>query len=106
MTFDGVAHVRFDGGGKILPVGGPYDRQFLVEEISYCLRKKGALDVVLSHQRWRVRSMGGRCTCCGAPLRTGGCSTGRDREPSCIDCAFAARAGAISRGTRRRRTEA
>jgi hypothetical protein len=99
---DGVAHVRFRGGGIILPVDGPYDRQCLIEEIGHRVRKKGALDVVLSHERWRVRPMDGHCVECGFPLRTGGCSTRRNHEPWCISCAFTAGDGAVSDGRRGR----
>jgi|MudIll2142460700_1097286.scaffolds.fasta_scaffold03361_3 hypothetical protein len=96
-----VTHVRFAGGGMVLPVGDPYGRQFLVEHIGGCLRKNGGLEVEFRDERWRVRPIDGYCARCGAPLRAGGCSTHRNREPWCIYCAF----GTVSQGARQRRLQ-
>jgi hypothetical protein len=96
----GVAHVRFCGGGLILPVGGAHDRRCLVEEIGRRVRQQGALEVALSHERWRVRRMDGHCAQCGSPLRAGGCSTRGDGKPWCISCAFAPGDGALPAGAR------
>jgi hypothetical protein len=86
---DGVAHVRFQGGGLFLPVGGREERLLLVEEIRDRVRKEGALDVMLGHERWRVRLVNGRCSTCGHVLWAGGCSTRRNSKPCCVCCAFA-----------------
>jgi len=49
-----VAHLSFRGGGFIIPVRTPYDRQLLFEHLAQYAKRHGRIFVELNGERWTI----------------------------------------------------
>ncbi len=89
----GVAHISFPGGGLVLPVRSPYDRQMLVEHVVDRVRSKGQIQVILDNRRWAVRlrdsTSAVSCSRCGYSVDAACYTAGNTNKAAhCVRCAF------------------
>src|ERR1041385_6477881 len=86
-----VAYISFAGGGMLVPVRSPYDRQMLVEHIAARVRSKGRVQVLLDEQRWMVHYQRGAlricCSSCGDTAESA-CYREPDAAAYCVGCAL------------------
>ena len=60
----GIAHLSFKGGGLVLPVHTPYERELLVEHIEASTKRHGRSRLELNRRRWVIRTNEGvRAVC-------------------------------------------
>src|SRR5262245_20970720 len=89
-----IAHMSFRGGGIFLPALSPYDRQVIVEHVSYRVRASGEVQVLLDGRRWMVRlhraGPAERCARCGATAPATCRAPAESDAVYCVDCAFGA----------------
>ncbi|MBI3782146.1 MAG: hypothetical protein HY270_01975 [Deltaproteobacteria bacterium] len=96
----GVAHVSYKGGGLCLPARSPYDRQLLAEQVVYCTRTKGMVQVLVNDDRWLVHlptGPRGGCVECGQRMDTAW------HAPALGDVAYCSRCALDDRNQRQRR---
>ena len=88
---NGVADVRFAGGGIVLPAREPYDRELLVEHVAERVRRKGVVCVAVHGRTYSVHriddTVTAACTRCRRPLK-GSCATTLGDALQCLRCAF------------------
>ena len=91
----GVAHVSYKGGGLCLPARSPYDRQLLAEQVVYCTRTKGMVQVLVNDDRWLVHlpkaTPTDDCTECGQRMDTAWHMPSLGQAVYCSRCALAER---------------
>ncbi len=59
-----VAHISFDGGGLILPVKTPYERELLVEHVEASTKRHGRVRLEVGRDQWVIsRQSGAREVC-------------------------------------------
>ena len=66
----GIAHVSFHGGGLIVPVHTPYDRQLLFEHVEASAKRHGDVRLDWRHQHWTVSLGNGQRKVCAACRRS------------------------------------
>lgn len=62
-----VAHISFEGGGLIIPVHTPYERQMLIEHLEVSTKRHGRIRLDINRRRWTVSMNNGAgevCTSC------------------------------------------
>ncbi|HVM95845.1 MAG TPA: hypothetical protein VMT89_05620 [Candidatus Acidoferrales bacterium] len=88
----GVAHVSYKGGGLCLPARSPYDRQLLAEQVVYCTRTKGLVQVLINDDRWLVHpptaGPSNGCFECGQRLDTAWHAPALGQSACCSRCAL------------------
>ena len=66
-----VAHISFVGGGFILPVHTPYDRELLAEHAEASAKQHGSIRLEVNRRRWTISRPNGhreRCASCSRYL--------------------------------------
>lgn len=59
-----VAHISFDGGGIMIPVHTPYERQLMVEHVEASTNRYGCIRLEVNRQHWTIsRNRGSRTVC-------------------------------------------
>ncbi len=59
-----TAHITFKGGGLILPVRTPYERELLVEYVEASVKRHGCLLLEVNRRHWTIsKSNGPRAVC-------------------------------------------
>ena len=88
----GVAHVSYKGGGLCVPARSPYDRQLLAEQVVYCTRTRGMVQVLVNDDRWLVHmpASGPRddCSGCGQRMDTAWHAPALGESAYCSKCAL------------------
>jgi hypothetical protein len=87
---NGVASIRYAGGGVMLPAQSPYDRETLLACLCHRLRQSGAVQLELDGRRWSITSRTATvppsCTLCGRAARLYGIGGTRVDGPICAAC--------------------
>jgi hypothetical protein len=53
----GFAHISFVGGGLIVPVQTPYERELLVEHLEASAKRHGSVQTEVDRRHWTVVSL-------------------------------------------------
>ena len=61
-----TAHLSFKGGGLILPIHTPYERELLVEHVAASTRRHGRSRLEMNRRRWTISTSNGRRMVCAA----------------------------------------
>ncbi len=85
---NGVAHISFKGGGLIVPVETPYERELLFEHVEVSTKRHGGVRLRLNSRLWTISLSNGHPEVCGACRQSMDTLTYRfDGESRCARCA-------------------
>ena len=59
-----VAHISYEGGGLIIPVHTPYERQLLVEHVEASTKRHGCIRLEVNRRHWTISMNNGRRSVC------------------------------------------
>ncbi len=84
----GVAHISFEGGGLIVPVQTPYERQLLFEHVEVSTKRHGSVRLDVNRQKWTISLSNGHREACASCTRQPDSLTYRfDGQSLCGQCA-------------------
>jgi len=66
----GVAHISFEGGGLIVPVQTPYERQLFFEHIDLSAKRHGSVRLKINRRHWTVSLHNGDHEACASCPRS------------------------------------
>ena len=61
-----VAHISFEGGGLIVPVHTPYERELLVEHVEASTKRLGSVQLEVNRRHWTISMNNGLGAVCAA----------------------------------------
>jgi hypothetical protein len=61
-----VAHISFEGGGLIVPVHTPYERELLVEHVEASTKRHGCIHLEVNRRHWTISMNDGLRAVCAA----------------------------------------
>jgi hypothetical protein len=83
-----VAHISFKGGGLIVPVETPYERELLFEHVEVYTKRHRSVRLEVDRRQWTISRPNGRRELCASCRRWLDSSTYRlDGQPLCGQCA-------------------
>jgi hypothetical protein len=86
-----VAHISFEGGGLIIPVHTPYERQLLIEHLEVSTKRHGCVRLEINRRHWTIGMNNGPGEACASCTRRPDHLTYRfDGQSFCAECAHRA----------------
>jgi hypothetical protein len=83
-----VAHISFEGGGLVIPIHTPYERQLLVEHVELSTKRYGSVRLEMNRRNWSVSINDGPGEMCSSCARQADELTYRSNGKSlCRRCA-------------------
>ncbi len=83
-----VAHISFEGGGLIIPVHTPYERQLMVEHVEASTKRHGCIRLEVNRRHWTISMNNGPGEVCASCTRWPDNLTYRsDGQSLCGQCA-------------------
>jgi hypothetical protein len=83
-----VAHISFEGGGFIIPVETPYDRELLFEHAEESTKRHGSVRLDIDRRHWTITTRDGPAMVCATCPRWPEKLTYRfDGKSICRQCA-------------------
>ena len=64
-----IARITFEGGGLILPMHTPYERELLVEHIEVSTKRHGWVRLEVNRRQWTISMNNGRRQVCASCSR-------------------------------------
>ena len=62
----GLAHISFAGGGLILPLQTPYERELLFEHVEVSAKRHGGVRLNVNRRHWTISMHNGRREACAS----------------------------------------
>lgn len=84
----GFAHICFEGGGLILPVQTPYERELLFEHVEVSAKRHGCVRLDVNRRHWTINMPNGlREACAGCREWLDTLTYRFDAQTLCSECA-------------------